>query len=232
MRPATALSMAMKIAAAAGISLGNATQISSTNSDVNTGSIVLTAGQLLLVQVTSGSSLSTNFTVSSSIDGSLSAITSQDLYVSPPNNPSDPFKVQLFFLASASAGTHTITVNDNGGGGFPAGNCQAYSNAVYDSIVSATAHDSTSPYTSATITTNANTGWLVTVIASAQASNPTYTAGNSFTKDAANQNNSDWTSAFAHKAYSGATTDNGSWTTNLGATVDASVITLALRQAP
>lgn len=219
-------------ASSSAIALGNSAQIHSTNSDINTATIALTAGQVLLVQMTSGATLSSSATCSSSLDGSLTAIGASSFYTTPVHNPSDPFKATLFALTVVTTGTHTITINDNGGGGFPAGNCQAYSNAVYDSKISAWAQDSASAYDSADITTNANTGWLVGVICSAQASNPTYTAGNGFTKDAANQSNSDWTSAFAHKAYSGATTDHVSWTTNLGATVDAQVLTCALRQAP
>lgn len=232
MRPAGAIMLALKAATAAGIALGNTLVIHSTNSDVNTGSISLTAGQVCLVLMTSGATLSSSATCSSSLDGAFTAIGASSFYTTPVHNPSDPFKSTLFALTVASTGSHTITINDNGGGGFPSGLCQAYTNAVYDSKISAWAQDSASSYDSADITTNANTGWLVGVIASAQSSNPTYTAGNSFTKDVANQSNSDWTGCFAHKAYSGATTDHVSWTTNLGATVDAQVLTCALRQAP
>ena len=236
MRPNTALAVAMKIAAAAGISLGNGLVFGSTSADGGTSSAIsITAGQLIVAHVITGSSASTSSSVSSSHSDSFTGIGTQTVNNGTASG-GNLFKVRSFFCASAAGGSTTFTVSDNGGGGFPTLIIQAYNNAVYDSVASAYAiQNGTSPFVSANVTTNANTGWLISAVGTANSGTTvTFTTGNGFTRDQQETDNSNfWTGAIGHKAYSGAVSDHGSWTNSATpSATDATTNTFALRQAP
>lgn len=215
------------------ITLGNSVVFGSSGSNGGTsGAISVTAGQFLVAFVVTGSTLSSSPSVSSSRSDSFTSIGSQTLNNGTASG-GNPFKVWVFYCASAVGGSTTFTVSDGGGGGFPTIIVQAFNNAAYDSIASAYAvQNGTSPFVSANITTNANSGWLIGCCGSAQAgSTITYAGSNSFSADVQESNNASfWTGVIGHKAYSGATTDHAAFTNNATpSATDATTITFAIR---
>jgi hypothetical protein len=207
---------------------------SSTAAGGTTSAITVTGGACVIALVVTGSTTSSTPTVSSSRDGSMTAIGTHT-----QNNGTasggNIFQLLTFFTNNATAGSTTWTVNDPGGG-FPTVIVLTFNNGVYDAIASAYAvQNGTSPFVSANITTNANTGFLVGACGSAQAGTTvTYSGSNSFSADVQETNNASfWTGVIGHKAYSGATTDHAAFTnTATPSATDATTITLAVRQAP
>jgi len=219
-------------ASASPLVVGSAKNTSSTSSSATTStSINCAVGDVIYVCVGAQSSSSSTPTISSSISETYTAILTgtgnQDTW-----NPAPTFGTEKLFVARAvvgTAGSRTFTVNDTGAG-FPSLCVVVYRNVVHESITAVSGHDSATTFDSPSITTNNNSGWLVFFIMSGQNANPTYGMSGA-TIDVAQQDNSLWTCAIAHKAFSGTTTDHAAFTT-AQSPCDAIVAACVARQAP